>query len=328
MDSAFFAGLIGHGELKKRLAHLLSSDRMPHAAVFAGPAGLGKSAFARAVASAMVGRSVLQTWDEAGGAMIRDGADVFCLAPVGKGLKVEQFRHLQEALILQGDSGSKRVCVIRHAETMNAEFSNRMLKTLEEPPAGVYFILLTDQPDLLLATIRSRCTVFSFQPIAAADLLDGLARCCGGSREQYAEAVRWSGGNLQAALDFLSGRGTKGVTAALQFLQILATHPSPYAKWLTLVAAVDEAEMKVFIRVLMAVLRDLAVLRAGLSQSALCLQGCFDELVQLLPYWDDAAVFTLLRVPEESWEAMTRNVNGSLIRDHICLGFLQAKGGV
>ena len=118
------------------------------------------------------------------------------------------------------------------------------------------------------------------------------------------------------------------MTAALQFLQILATHPSPYAKWLTLVAAVDEAEMKVFIRVLMAVLRDLAVLRAGLPQSALCLQGCFDELVQLLPYWDDAAVFTLLRVLEESWEAMTRNVNGSLIRDHICLGFLQAKGGV
>ena len=59
---------------------------------------------------------------------------------------------------------------------MNVEFANRMLKTLEEPPSGVCFILVTDQPDLLLPTILSRCVTFTFDPVGDDEMREGLQR--------------------------------------------------------------------------------------------------------------------------------------------------------
>ena len=63
---------------------------------------------------------------------------------------------------------------------MNAEFANRMLKILEEPPQGVCFILVTDQPSLLLPTIVSRCAEIAFEPVGDAELTEGLLRLRGG----------------------------------------------------------------------------------------------------------------------------------------------------
>lgn len=80
MVDDFFAGLIGHEELKKRFSRLIETGRMPQASLFSGPPGVGKTVAAGAVASALVGHSVLKNIDfSEAHESLHDGEDVFTL---------------------------------------------------------------------------------------------------------------------------------------------------------------------------------------------------------------------------------------------------------
>ncbi|WP_338824454.1 hypothetical protein MHOCP_00440 [Moorella humiferrea] len=83
--------------------------------------------------------------------------DFHLVRPQGATLKIEQIRELERRLALRSFQGGARVAVLVGAETMTEAAANCLLKTLEEPPQGAYLILLAKRPDLLPATIRSRC---------------------------------------------------------------------------------------------------------------------------------------------------------------------------
>ena len=84
--------------------------------------------------------------------------DLFHLRPTGKAriITVEKTRHLLNNLYRTGHQGSKKVAIIYEADRMRKEAANAFLKTLEEPPAGTYLLLLTTRPYSILPTIRSR----------------------------------------------------------------------------------------------------------------------------------------------------------------------------
>ena len=227
MDRTLFDPIIGHSRLKEQFARLIDEDRIPHAMIFAGPAGIGKTLMAIAVASALVGRRVFPDLaSREGEAVAGDKDDAFYLAPMGAMLKVDQFRQLQGELALQGETGRRRVCIIDHVETMNTEFANRMLKILEEPPSGVCFILITDQPDLLLPTIISRCARFTFDPVGDDEMRQGLRRLRGDGGN-WDEAILWGGGIVRTVLSYLDGQGTDKAHFALDFLTTTAKHACP-----------------------------------------------------------------------------------------------------
>ena len=263
MDRTLFDPIIGHSRLKEQFARLIDEDRIPHAMIFAGPAGIGKTLMAIAVASALVGRRVFPDLaSREGEAVAGDKDDAFYLAPMGAMLKVDQFRQLQGELALQGETGRRRVCIIDHVETMNTEFANRMLKILEEPPSGVCFILITDQPDLLLPTIISRCARFTFDPVGDDEMRQGLRRLRGDGGN-WDEAILWGGGIVRTVLSYLDGQGTDKAHFALDFLTTTAKHACPYAKWLALSAALTDRETTEILGWISLFLRDMAVLRSG-----------------------------------------------------------------
>ena len=88
MDRTLFDPIIGHSRLKEQFARLIDEDRIPHAMIFAGPAGIGKTLMAIAVASALVGRRVFPDLaSREGEAVAGDKDDAFYLAPMGAMLK-------------------------------------------------------------------------------------------------------------------------------------------------------------------------------------------------------------------------------------------------
>lgn len=328
MDRTLFDPIIGHSRLKEQFARLIDEDRIPHAMIFAGPAGIGKTLMAIAVASALVGRRVFPDLaSREGEAVAGDKDDAFYLAPMGAMLKVDQFRQLQGELALQGEAGRRRVCIIDHVETMNTEFANRMLKILEEPPSGVCFILITDQPDLLLPTIISRCARFTFDPIGDDEMGQGLRRLRGDGGN-WDEAILWGGGIVRTVLSYLDGQGTDKAHFALDFLTTTAKHACPYAKWLALSAALTDKETTEILGWISLFLRDMAVLRSGAGRDYIRLKGYIHEMTELLPYWTDDAVFGLSRVLDEGLEAVSRHVNVRLVWDYVCLQAIRLRGGI
>lgn len=327
MEATYFQPIIGHEGIKQQLLQVTAKGRLPHALIFAGPAGIGKTMMACALASSLLGRAVFTNLQEQQAVpLLADQDDAFYLGPVGAMLKVDQFRQLQSQLMLEGQAGHYRVAIIDHVETMNTEFANRMLKILEEPPPQVVFILITDQPALLLPTIISRCAVIHFDPVPDDEMLSGLVRLRGGTREDYEKAVLWGDGIVAAVLEFLQGTGQDSVQYALEFLQITATHACPYAKWLTISLSLSDETTRDTLRWLSMFVRDMVVLRSG-AAAYIRLKQYKDDMVNLLPYWDDAALFQVQRVFADAQEGLIRHVNTRLIWDYVSLQCINAKGG-
>jgi DNA polymerase III delta' subunit len=96
--------------------------------------------------------------------------DVMEIQPEGNVLKIEQMRLLRDIVHLKPMTGKRRVFIVAEAEKMTEEAANSLLKILEEPPLFSYIILMTDNPFLLLPTIKSRCQILNFLPISREDI--------------------------------------------------------------------------------------------------------------------------------------------------------------
>lgn len=325
--TVYFENIIGHKSIKEQLCRIIAEGRLPHAVIFSGASGLGKTMMACAVASTLIGRSVFSNLDTREAVpLLADRDDAFYVSPVGTMLKVDQFRQLQGQLMLQGRKGQPRVAIIDHVETMNTEFANRMLKILEEPPKGVYFILITDQPALLLPTIISRCAVVRFEPVPDEEMAEELMRLYGGTAAEYEKAVLWGDGIVRTVLEFLAGSGQDSMQRALDFLVIMATHSCPYAKWLSLSGMLSDTETIEILRWIIIFQRDMIVLRSG-SAAYVRLSPYIHEMAKLLPHWSDTGLFQNLKTAENGLEAMKRHVNMRLVWDYVSLECIKTKGG-
>jgi DNA polymerase-3 subunit delta' len=89
-------------------------------------------------------------------------------------IKIDQVRELQEFLAIGTHRGGMRVILVRPAEAMNAATANALLKSLEEPPPGTVFLLVSSAPDRLLPTVRSRCQRIAVPSAAPEDALPWL----------------------------------------------------------------------------------------------------------------------------------------------------------
>jgi len=126
-----------------------------------------------------------------------------------RAIPVDEIRRLQHRLITRPTLGSRRVVILDPADDLETAAANALLKSLEEPPAGTYFLLVTHRPGRLLPTVRSRCRVLRFAPLgdaAVAAILAGAVPGADGATR--AAAVAAAKGSPGAALSYVeSGLG-------------------------------------------------------------------------------------------------------------------------
>lgn len=178
-DFKSFSKIIGQEKAIKFLKRVMASERTPHAYMFTGIQGVGKTTTALALTQAI---NCLQSMNgEACGEcrscrQVKSGnfADLVFIEPDGKNIKIEQIRDLNRALSFKPVSGRYRVSIIHKSEMMTVEAANSFLKTLEEPPAGNILILNVTEPLDLLPTIVSRCQKVPFRPLSVRVITEWL----------------------------------------------------------------------------------------------------------------------------------------------------------
>jgi DNA polymerase-3 subunit gamma/tau len=206
-----FAEVVGQEAIVASLRAAVSSGRVAHAYLFSGPRGTGKTSSARILAKALNCDAVAD--GEPCGVCpscvaIADGTslDVVELDAASNN-GVDAVRELIGRVAL-GSPGHRRVFILDEVHMLSQAASNALLKTLEEPPAGVVFVLATTDPHKVPPTIRSRVQHFEFRLLGTSELAAQVRRVAdaaglAASDDVVAEAVRLGAGSVRDALSAL-----------------------------------------------------------------------------------------------------------------------------
>lgn len=229
--------VIGQEEAKQHLANLISTDRIPHALLLCGPKGCGKMALALAFASQLLGNSpLLKNWGHPDlhftyptikrknmGSEHQPVSDDFAqewreMLAAGPYFSLEQWMEAmkaenQQAIITGGESdrlsrklsikssqGGYKVSIIWMPERMNDTSANKILKLLEEPPTGTVFIMVSEEPERLLETIRSRTQRLDLKRISENNIADALVSQRGIDTDDARRIARTANGSWLGAI--------------------------------------------------------------------------------------------------------------------------------
>ena len=153
--------LIGQSDAVQLIYEQIKNNNLSHAYLFSGPRGVGKTSLARIIATTI-------------------GCDpVFDITEIDAAShnKVDDVRELNDSVnFIASSPGKKRVFILDEVHMLSNAASNAFLKTLEEPPDHVIFILATTEPDRVIETIRSRTTQIAFKRIKNSDIITSLEK--------------------------------------------------------------------------------------------------------------------------------------------------------
>jgi DNA polymerase-3 subunit gamma/tau len=177
-----FADVVGQQHVTRTLSNAIQSGRVAHAYIFSGARGVGKTTTARILAKALncvKGPAVepCNACDSCREIGLGNSLDVIEIdAASNRG--IDQIRELREMVRYAPAGGRYKVVILDEAHMLTPEASNALLKTLEEPPDKVIFVMATTEPENLAETIRSRSQHFHFRALSFAEIVDALEQIC------------------------------------------------------------------------------------------------------------------------------------------------------
>ena len=177
-----FSSLIGQSHISSTLKNALQSDRLPHAMLFTGPRGTGKTSSARILAKSLRCENAVDfvpcekcsECDEIAHSRSVNVIEIDGASNNG----VDSVRELRDTVNYMPTSGKYKVYIIDEVHMLSTAAFNALLKTLEEPPAHVVFIMATTEIQKIPATILSRCQRFDFRRIPTRLVVERLQYIC------------------------------------------------------------------------------------------------------------------------------------------------------
>ena len=208
-----FESLLGNRRIRDNLQHSLRAGRISHFYLISGPKGSGKHTLGRLLAAALLcGGEETPCLSCPSCRKVLSGThpDVIWVdEPEKKTVSVALIRRAREDLYIRPNEAERKIYLFPRAQDMTTEAQNALLKVLEEPPGYGVFLLLTDNPEKLLPTVRSRCTELSLQSLDSRTLENALQeRFPQASAESVAAAAARSGGFLGQGIRILSDQDT------------------------------------------------------------------------------------------------------------------------
>lgn len=213
-----FGTLIGQEAVREHFSRLLGegTESLHHAYLLVGEHGLGKRAFAQELGALIVAGG--EEGDVSRRAAVGLHPDLSVVEREGDLIRLEQVKPLVSELSLRPFLASDRVWVIDEADKLHPAAANKLLKSLEEPPAHVFFLLVSDEPEAVLPTIVSRCEVVQFSPVPRDQLGAWLQTEQGFDEGAAAAIARLAGGSpgraRRLAEDYTGPRSREQVVSA------------------------------------------------------------------------------------------------------------------
>jgi len=261
-----FADVAGQDHVTRTLLNALSHNRIAHGYIFSGHRGIGKTTIARILAMALncrteIGSEARPTSEPCAACdsclEIRQGNAVDVIeidAATNRG--IDEIRELRDAARYSPARDRYKIYILDEAHQITEAAFNALLKTLEEPPAHVIFMMATTQPEDIPQTIRSRCQHFSFHAVRFDDILAQLKSIAAAEQVEAEDAAlallaEAGDGSMRDALSIMDQaiasapcEGGWPVLSAAQIRELMGSVPNTvFEKLLESVAAGQSAEL-------------------------------------------------------------------------------------
>jgi DNA polymerase-3 subunit delta' len=348
-----FDPLLGNEPVKKLLRRMLEEQRLPGAMLFTGEEGVGKKLFALELARALNCRSPQgieacgrcpscqrisnfnypqsiesDDWKQI---IWTDHPDVGMVEAPKRVLRVEQMRQIEREANFRPYEGKARVFLIEDADKLNDQSANALLKVLEEPPHTSYIILLTSRPAMLLPTIRSRCQMIRFSPLAAAEIETHLLANKIGSAKEASLRARVARGSLGRALtggfdDYISQR--ESMLSVLTALAVSDDRIQLLKSSEEFNDARHKDEYEVRLDILETLIRDAWMLALGASAENVVNEDLLPQLEKISKRLDSYRPAAWISQIEELREQLIVNINRKAATDSLFLTMAAASASI
>jgi DNA polymerase-3 subunit delta' len=324
------AELRGQNAAVRTLTRAVLEDRIPNAYLFAGPSGVGKQQAALALAKARLCPEKPGKGCNSCSVCTRITAglhpDVRIFAPRDEGNRNIQVEFVRSEILKFAQfapfEGPAAFLIFPEADVSfpeaHPEAANALLKTLEEPRPNVCFVLLSERPESLLSTIRSRCQRLRFGHLPEA-VLSHVLEQQGVPQPQHEAAIALADGRADRALALAKdGSGQNLLERALRIEQALQS-PEP-GRMIQLSEELSKTDDCLAVLDMLSVLyRDVAALALGVPASNLRLPSAQEETRPLAQRLGAERAATRVHKLSELPELMTRNANLQITLDHLLL---------
>ncbi len=318
-----FSELLGQNKAITLLSRAVTSGRLAHGYLFAGPDGVGKNTAAQALAAVLLcrapeGLSPCGTCPGCRKFLSGNHPDLLRIQPEGAAIKIDQIREMKKALTFSPFESRLRVVLIEDVHTMRREAGNSLLKILEEPPPNNLLILVGSTAGALLDTIVSRCQVIPFAPLPLEQAATVISR-------HRPELDQDSCRTLAALAD-----GCPGQALALESEGTLALYRKILVHWLrppgsraerveqVLTLALELAEAKEGMEPLLLLLR-IFLKNAMVARTDPRAIPCSAELLQARERWNLERLSAKMSAIDLAEQALARNCNRGLTSEVLLL---------
>ncbi len=311
-------------ETFSRLAEGVRQGRLPHALLLTGPEALGKGRLARRLAQRVLCHQPLEDGQPCGQCascrpfLVGAHPDLTEMMPEepGKPIRVDAVRDFTAALQLTSQFGVGKVGLIEPADAMNVAAANALLKTLEEPSAGTFILLVTAHPARLPITLRSRCQRWTVPTPGRDEAMAWLARQPRVAGEDHGLLLDLVEGRPLAALEMAAPEQLAQRTRWLEsLLHLLRAGGNPLA----VAATIDKATLPDLVHWSTLLVTDLLRVQSG--STMLVNRDLADALRPLARRLDARALFNLYDHLIELGRLVTHPLNRDLLLEDLLLRF-------
>ena len=329
----FFPRLYGNDGIKSRLGSAILSDRQNHALLITGPDGSGKNTLALEIAAALncekknasISPLPCGVCNNCRRIYENNFADIKRLRrePSKATIGVEELRLFREDMFLSATESEHKIYIIEEADKMTPNAQNALLKVLEEPPSRVMIMLLCEESDKILTTIKSRSQLITMQRFSPENITDYLTEkgiVHSSDRAKLLSDIMSADGRIGRAIEILEAPADVEADRAIAMSIVSALRTgAPYSELYTAVAALPQkrTELLIAFDILSAALSDLVKIKYSKNTSL----TFFTSISEAEKYADTVSPKKLIAVYDAVKEAAEDTVKNANISALItCLG--------
>lgn len=320
-----FDDIIGQRDVTQSLLNAILKDRVGHAYLFSGPAGIGKRTVARIFANQLLcgdmrdgracGRCQACTLYDNG-----SNPDFCRVASDGAAIGVDEIRRIQSDVSIRPMYSKRKIYVIENADRMTAQAQNCLLKTLEEPPPFAVIILTVGNFEAMLETVRSRVLRLNFKKYTPEQVRQAV-------RESFPEAAgslefitAYAGGNIGVALE-LAGSEEFMLLREKTLGMLAGIKRKPLSGIFEFTSFFEESRESIdlILDIMASYYRDLLVAREGSNENILINSDKKDMIIINAEAYKPRKLLTDIEQIAATGRALRQNANYQLAIDHMLI---------